>query len=55
MRGFGPAIGLNHSSRCNDAIRVAAGCTRVHPDQLPLALSENDLVCCRALYGKENK
>jgi hypothetical protein len=48
---FGHAIGLTHSSRCDDVMTLAADCPRVHPDALPLDLTASDLARCRALYA----
>jgi len=47
---FGHAIGLTHSSRCDDVMTLAADCPKVHPSALPIDLTGNDLARCRALY-----
>jgi hypothetical protein len=48
---FGHAIGLTHSSRCDDVMTLAANCPRVAAAELPLAPTANDLARCAALYG----
>jgi hypothetical protein len=47
---FGHAIGLTHSSRCDDVMTLASDCPRANPDSLPLALTSNDLDRCHAIY-----
>lgn len=47
---FGHAIGLTHSSRCNDVMTLAADCPKADPDTLPLELTAHDLARCQALY-----
>ncbi len=47
---FGHALGLTHSSRCDDVMTLAADCPRAHPDTLPVALTAHDLSRCLALY-----
>lgn len=47
---FGHAIGLTHSSRCDDVMTLAADCPKAAPDTLPLALTTHDLARCQALY-----
>jgi len=47
---FGHAIGLTHSSRCDDVMTLAADCPRVSPESLPLNPTEHDLARCRMLY-----
>ena len=47
---FGHAIGLTHSSRCDDVMTLAADCPRAHPDTLPLTPTGHDLERCQALY-----
>jgi len=47
---FGHAIGLTHSSRCDDVMTLAADCAKANPDTLPLDLTANDLARCQALY-----
>lgn len=48
---FGHAIGLTHSSRCDDVMTLAADCPKIPPAQLPQELTERDLARCRGLYG----
>lgn len=48
---FGHAIGLTHSSQCNEVMTLAADCPRMDPDTLPITLTQHDLERCRALYG----
>lgn len=48
---FGHAIGLTHSSRCNDVMTLAADCPKVDPAILPVVPTENDLARCSRLYG----
>jgi len=52
---FGHAIGLTHSTRCDDVMTLAADCPRADPDKLPLTLTENDLARCRALYSNDRE
>jgi len=47
---FGHAIGLTHSSRCDDVMTLAADCPPTQPASLPVDLTANDLARCRALY-----
>lgn len=47
---FGHAIGLTHSSRCDDVMTLAADCPRTDPASLPVELTANDLARCQALY-----
>lgn len=47
---FGHAIGLTHSSRCDDVMTLAADCPKADPDTSPLALTAHDLARCQALY-----
>lgn len=47
---FGHAIGLTHSSRCDDVMTLAADCAPIHPSQLPLVPTERDLARCKAIY-----
>lgn len=47
---FGHAIGLTHSSRCDDVMTLAADCPKMPLAQLPLELTPRDLDRCRALY-----
>jgi len=47
---FGHAIGLTHSSRCDDVMTLAADCPKVHPRQLPIELTPHDLARCHAIY-----
>lgn len=47
---FGHAIGLTHSSRCDDVMTLAADCPRVRPESLPLDPTANDMARCRAIY-----
>jgi hypothetical protein len=48
---FGHAIGLTHSSQCNEVMTLAADCPKMDPESLPITLTEHDLERCRALYG----
>jgi len=48
---FGHAIGLTHSSRCDDVMTLAAECPRASVADLPLAPTANDFARCAALYG----
>ena len=48
---FGHAIGLTHSSRCDDVMTLAANCPKADPETLPLTPTQHDLERCRALYG----
>ena len=48
---FGHAIGLTHSSRCDDVMTLAADCPKADPETLPLTPTAHDLERCRALYG----
>lgn len=50
---FGHAIGLTHSTRCDDVMTLAAECGRADPATLPLAPTPRDLERCRALYHRE--
>ena len=47
---LGHAIGLTHSSRCDDVMTLAADCPRVAPQALPQEPTANDIARCRALY-----
>ncbi|HVZ46150.1 MAG TPA: matrixin family metalloprotease [Ramlibacter sp.] len=47
---FGHAIGLTHSSACNDVMTLAADCPRADPATLPLFPTGHDLARCKALY-----
>ena len=47
---FGHAIGLTHSSRCDDVMTLAADCPKVDPRLLPLKLTPHDLARCHAIY-----
>src|ERR1035437_10166728 len=47
---FGHAIGLTHSSRCDDVMPLAADCPKADPETLPLTPTAHDLERCRALY-----
>lgn len=47
---FGHAIGLTHSSRCDDVMTLASDCPKVNPNVLPLALTKNDLMRCQMVY-----
>jgi|GEM_PF-2949232 len=47
---FGDAIGLTHSTRCDDVMTLAGDCPRRNPDTLPLAPTANDLARCHVLY-----
>jgi hypothetical protein len=52
---FGHAIGLTHSSRCDDVMTLAADCGRADPSTLPLVPTPHDVERCRALYAsREN-
>lgn len=48
---FGHAIGLTHSSQCDDVMTLAADCPRKDASELPLLPTARDLERCRALYG----
>ena len=47
---FGHAVGLTHSSRCDDVMTLAADCPKAPPETLPLDPTANDLARCRAIY-----
>ena len=47
---FGHAIGLTHSSRCDDVMTLAADCPKADPDTLPIKLTARDLARCQAIY-----
>jgi len=47
---FGHAIGLTHSTACNDVMTLASDCARANPAQLPLEPTGNDLQRCKAIY-----
>lgn len=49
---FGHAIGLTHSTSCNDVMTLAADCPRADPARLPLVPTPHDLERCHALYGE---
>lgn len=51
---FGHAIGLTHSTRCDDVMTLAAECPPKDPSTLPTALTTNDLRRCRALYAPQS-
>jgi hypothetical protein len=53
MHEFGHAIGLTHSSRCDDVMTLAADCGRPDPASLPMAPTPRDMERCRALYQRE--
>ena len=55
LHEFGHAIGLTHSNRCDDVMTLAADCPPRHPNQLPVAPTENDLARCRSLYPPGNE
>lgn len=48
---FGHAIGLTHSSRCDDVMTLAADCPKIAPSALPQELTARDLARCKALYA----
>ena len=48
---LGHAIGLTHSSRCDDVMTLAADCPKADPEKLPVEPTKNDLQRCRAIYG----
>jgi hypothetical protein len=50
---FGHAIGLTHSSRCDEVMTLAADCARADPATLPTAPTARDVERCRALYQRE--
>ena len=50
---FGHAIGLTHSSHCDDVMTLAADCPSLDPETLPLSLTQHDLQRCLRLYGHE--
>lgn len=47
---FGHAIGLTHSSHCDDLMTLAADCPGLDPEKLPLTLTVHDLERCKMLY-----
>jgi hypothetical protein len=47
---FGHALGITHSTRCDDVMTLASSCPRAHPKTLPLQLTATDLTRCRAIY-----
>lgn len=47
---FGHAIGLTHSTRCDDVMTLAADCPPIAPANLPLDLTGHDLARCRIIY-----
>jgi len=47
---FGHALGITHSTRCDDVMTLAASCPPAHPKTLPLQLTATDLTRCRAIY-----
>jgi len=47
---FGHAIGLTHSSRCDDVMSLAANCPKIDPEILPINPTENDLSRCKSIY-----
>lgn len=47
---YGHALGLTHSSRCDDVMTSAADCPRMDPSRLPVTPTSNDLLRCHALY-----
>lgn len=49
---LGHAIGLTHSSRCNDVMTLAADCPKADPETLPIWPTDNDIQRCRAIYGR---
>jgi hypothetical protein len=50
---FGHAIGLTHSSRCDDVMTLAADCGRADPASLPAGPTPRDVERCRAMYQRE--
>lgn len=52
---FGHAIGLTHSSRCDDVMTLAADCPKIDPNTLPLELTAHDLARCQAIYPPDNQ
>lgn len=48
---FGHAIGLTHSSNCNDVMTLAASCPKAHPRTLPIQLTSYDLQRCQEVYS----
>jgi hypothetical protein len=50
---FGHAIGLTHSSRCDDVMTLASDCGRADPASLPAAPTARDVERCRAIYQRE--
>jgi hypothetical protein len=48
---FGHAIGLTHSSSCNDVMTLAADCARANPLTLPQTPTPHDIERCRAIYA----
>ena len=44
------ALGLTHSTQCNEVMTLAADCPRMDPDTLPITLTQHDLERCKALY-----
>ncbi len=49
---LGHAIGLTHSSRCDDVMTLAADCPKADPEKLPVEPTTNDLQRCRAIYDR---
>jgi hypothetical protein len=47
---FGHAIGLTHSTHCDDVMTLASDCARADPMALPQTPTPHDLERCRALY-----
>lgn len=47
---FGHALGLTHSSRCDDVMTSATDCPRIDSSRLPVTPTSNDLLRCLALY-----
>jgi hypothetical protein len=51
---LGHAIGMSHSSRCDDVMTLAADCPRADPKTLPISPTNNDLERCNSLYATQN-
>ena len=49
---FGHAIGMIHSSRCDDVMTLASDCPSLDPDLVPNFLTERDLQSCMSLYNQ---
>lgn len=49
---FGHAIGLAHSSYCDDVMTLALDCPHLDPDSVPSSPTVRDLKSCESLYSQ---